>query len=200
MLSLVAKSKNDQNKLIETINHNEELQKTAVASLLERSDTRSWELAQQVSMVQSQLAELTKLELARKKLEADAQIEEISENRVALTNLLMDLFAQQSERRNQLIQTLRKMEGVKASGEDSGIFWMEQYQKLLDSKSHQLVEALRNVDSNLVNELFLNGVFHYMPLLADLFKSQERLENVTALDLSLVKHPEIFLQNLWAVT
>lgn len=51
-----------------------ELQKAALGTLLERNDSRSWGLLQQVSLVESQLAALTQIELDRRKLDLNEQV------------------------------------------------------------------------------------------------------------------------------
>jgi E3 ubiquitin-protein ligase LRSAM1 len=53
----------------------------------------------QVSLVESQVAALTAVEMERRKLEMSEQVKELSEKRVALSILLMDLLSQQAERR-----------------------------------------------------------------------------------------------------
>lgn len=61
-------------ELVETLCEDEELQKVMVSALLERSDTRTWSLIQQVNLVQLQLASLTNIELERRKDEMNQQI------------------------------------------------------------------------------------------------------------------------------
>lgn len=57
-----------------TIQQDEDLQKIAVAALLEKSDVRSWSLVQQVLLVEGQLAALTHIELDRRKLQLDQNL------------------------------------------------------------------------------------------------------------------------------
>lgn len=66
-------SDNDLRKseLVEKIEADNELQKAAVATLLERGDSRSWSLLQQVRLVESQLSALTAIEMDRRKLKMD---------------------------------------------------------------------------------------------------------------------------------
>lgn len=52
----------------------ENLQRAAVGALLERGDARSWGLIQQVKLVESQLAELTAIEMKRRKLQVIEQL------------------------------------------------------------------------------------------------------------------------------
>jgi E3 ubiquitin-protein ligase LRSAM1 len=66
----------DRNRsaVIEKITSDEVLQKSAVSKLIERNDSRSWALVEQVRIVESQLAALTIFELERKKLSIDEQM------------------------------------------------------------------------------------------------------------------------------
>jgi E3 ubiquitin-protein ligase LRSAM1 len=61
-------------ELIGRLQKDEELQCAAVAALLERSDARSWSLVHQVSLVESQLAALTAVEMERRKLQLSEQV------------------------------------------------------------------------------------------------------------------------------
>lgn len=55
-----------------------DLQKAAVATLLERGDARSWALLQQIRLVEHQLSMLTHIELDRKKLQMDQHMVGVS--------------------------------------------------------------------------------------------------------------------------
>lgn len=63
-----------KNELLQKLQDDDQLQKIAVGALLERSDARSWGLVQQVRLVESKLAELTLLEMDKRKLEIDEQV------------------------------------------------------------------------------------------------------------------------------
>lgn len=56
------------------LQENEELQMVMVGALLERGDSRSWGLIQQVRLVESQLGALTTIELDRRKLMMDEHL------------------------------------------------------------------------------------------------------------------------------
>lgn len=74
LAQIVHDQEKNRQDLIEQLRQDEVLQKAAVATLLERSDARSWSIVQQVNLVQSQLAALTTIELERKKLEINQQL------------------------------------------------------------------------------------------------------------------------------
>lgn len=117
-------------ELIAKLQEDSELQKALVGTLLERSDARSWSLTQQVRLVESQLGALTVIEMERKKLQMDQHLTDLCQKRTDLSYLLMDLLAQQKERRNQLLSTLQSMEDERNENIDD--FWLRQYQRLLD--------------------------------------------------------------------
>ncbi|EEB17632.1 ubiquitin ligase protein LRSAM1, putative [Pediculus humanus corporis] len=172
----------DENKgqLIQTLRDDNDLQKSAVISILEKSDASSWEIKKQILFIENKLAELTRLELAKRKLESDSQVVELSKNRVELTKMLMDLIERQENRRKELIQMIQKMEAIQAVNTDSNDYWLRQYEFLLHSKSYDLVKFLESVDSNLVYEFFINGVFQYLPLLKDVDLRSDKLNDITA--------------------
>ncbi|KAH1010837.1 hypothetical protein HUJ05_005079 [Dendroctonus ponderosae] len=173
-----------------------DLQKAAVSTLLERGDARSWGLLQQVRLVESQLGALTNIELDRKKLRMDEHINDLAEKRLNLSRLLTDLLAQQKERRAQLLSTLQIME--EHSAEDSEDFWLRQYQRLLEKYSkltrflwvpyvnsvvfrlpEGLSQAQRNIDPKLAEMLLANGVLHCLPFLAKLTQCQSNTKSIT---------------------
>lgn len=53
---------------------NEKVQKRAVEALIERNDSRSWGLIEQVRIIESQLATITQCEIVRKQLSADESL------------------------------------------------------------------------------------------------------------------------------
>ncbi|XP_019766529.2 E3 ubiquitin-protein ligase LRSAM1 isoform X1 [Dendroctonus ponderosae] len=154
-----------------------DLQKAAVSTLLERGDARSWGLLQQVRLVESQLGALTNIELDRKKLRMDEHINDLAEKRLNLSRLLTDLLAQQKERRAQLLSTLQIME--EHSAEDSEDFWLRQYQRLLEKLPEGLSQAQRNIDPKLAEMLLANGVLHCLPFLAKLTQCQSNTKSIT---------------------
>lgn len=66
----------DRNRqdIIDQVNCDEEIQKSAVAALIAKNDSRTWGLVEQVRIVESQLAALTTYEIERKKTNQDDQI------------------------------------------------------------------------------------------------------------------------------
>ncbi|XP_017780178.1 PREDICTED: E3 ubiquitin-protein ligase LRSAM1-like isoform X1 [Nicrophorus vespilloides] len=152
------------------------LQRVAVAALLERSDARSWSLVQQVKLIESQLASLTVIEMKRRKLELNHQLNDLAEKRINLSILLMDLLEQQGVRRSQLLETLQSLEDKKEQAED---FWLIQYQQLLDRMPDSIAEFQRKLNPSLIEALNIAGCIHYLPLLAKWSTSEDKLVHVT---------------------
>lgn len=64
----------DRAAIVSKITLDEELQKVAFATFIEKNDARTWGLIEQVRIVESQLASMTNCEIERKKLQLDDQI------------------------------------------------------------------------------------------------------------------------------
>lgn len=64
----------DRAAIASQITLDEELQKTAFATFIEKNDARTWGLIEQVRIVELQLASMTNCEIERKKLQLDDQI------------------------------------------------------------------------------------------------------------------------------
>ncbi|XP_052122220.1 E3 ubiquitin-protein ligase LRSAM1 isoform X3 [Frankliniella occidentalis] len=176
LLNAVDRHSSAQMELVQRLQKDEELQRAAVCSLLERSDARTWGLVQQVSLVEQQLAQLTALELQRRNHQLSEQLSDLAEKRTALSSLLVHLLQEQSLRREQLIHTLHEMERHR---QDSSDFWLHQYQRLLDSRPNRFIDKERVLDPLLANHLVLNGVVHCLPFLAQWMHDPDALINVT---------------------
>jgi E3 ubiquitin-protein ligase LRSAM1 len=138
-------------------------------------------MLQQVRLVESQLAALTFIEMDKRKLEIDHNLNDLSEKRIDLSCLLIDLLEQQKQRRAQLLSTLQTLEEFSCNSED---FWLKQYQRLLDKLPEGLSEAQKNIDPMLAQALLLNGVINCLPFLAKMTQCQYDVENITESDLS----------------
>ncbi|KAL0132518.1 hypothetical protein PUN28_000335 [Cardiocondyla obscurior] len=182
----LAQIMHDQEKsrqdLVDRLRQDEVLQKAAVAALLERSDTRSWSIIQQMNLVQSQLAALTNIELERRKLEINQQLNEIADKRVTLTAILIDLLEQQKNRRDQLLETINTIEQQRciSNMRRGSLFWLMQYQSLMEARPQGLLEML---EPTLVRHVAIAGALHCLPFLATLPSllpniSDEQLKNI----------------------
>ncbi|CAK9828859.1 E3 ubiquitin-protein ligase LRSAM1 [Anthophora retusa] len=167
LAQIVQDQEKDRQNLIDTLRQDEVLQKAAVAALLERSDARCWSIVQQVNLVQSQLAALTNIELERRKLEINQQLNEIAEKRVTLSTILMNLLEQQKHRRDQLLETINSIEQQRCitNSRRKSQFWLMQYQSLMEARPQGLLEMLEPM---LVRHVAIAGALHCLPFLASL--------------------------------
>lgn len=163
--------------LVEQLLEDQDIQKAIVASLLERTDTRSWSLNQEISLISSHLARLSVIEQEKKKLNIAYNYNELLHQRVHLINLLDDLFSQQNKRRQQLVDTLKDMETESCRSSD---FWLHSYQKLIDSAPKTLLDITKSLDPVLANYLLQEGVIHCLPFLVKFLFSGESLMAITS--------------------
>lgn len=98
-----------------------------------------------------------------------------------LSQVLMELLAQQDVRKRELIEMLTKMEDAR-EGERKD-FWLLQYQRLLDSQPEDL-DFDSTVDPELGLNFLTNGVVHCLPFLSRLWQDKSRtLQEITDDDL-----------------
>uniref|UniRef100_A0A1L8DSD9 Putative e3 ubiquitin-protein ligase lrsam1 n=1 Tax=Nyssomyia neivai TaxID=330878 RepID=A0A1L8DSD9_9DIPT len=170
---------NDRREIVTEINRDEELQKAAVATLIAKNDARSWGLVEQMRIVEGQLAAMSVFEMEKKKVATDEQIEDLSLKRINLTMILVDLLAQQEQRRQQLLDTLAYMENARDDRQD---FWLFHYQRLLDAQPEEL--EFQSVDPLLGYNFLVNGVVHCLPFLSRLWHNKGKaIEDITEEDL-----------------
>ncbi|XP_055608583.1 E3 ubiquitin-protein ligase LRSAM1-like [Uranotaenia lowii] len=164
----------DRNRqdVIDQINSDENIQKSAVAALIAKNDSRSWGLVEQVRIVESQLAALTTYEIERKKTNQDDQINNLTEQRLNLTYVLMDLLKQQDQRKQQLLETLRRIEHQK-EGEQTD-FWLMQYQNLLDRQPTEISNETASIDPILGYQFLENNVVHCLPFLSKIWQNRDK--------------------------
>lgn len=166
--------------LVQQLLEDEDLQKAMVASLIERVDSRSWSLNQEIALISAHLARLSVIEQEKKKLQISCNYNELLHQRMQLVNLLDDLLEQRNKRRKQLVDTLKEMENETVKTTD---FWLRNYQKLIDSAPKNLLEIGKQLDPVLANYLLQEGVIHCLPFLVKFLFSDKSLLNVTIDDL-----------------
>lgn len=167
LTQIMKNQERNRQDLIERLRKDEALQKAAVAALLELSDARSWSIVQQVNLVQSQLAALTNIELERRKLEMNQQLNDIADKRVTLSAILLDLLDQQEKRREELLDTIKHIEEYRDTNPTrrSSLFWLMQYQSLMEARPQGLLETL---EPTLVRHVAIAGALHCLPFLTTL--------------------------------
>lgn len=95
----------------------------------------------------------------------------MSEQRVTLTYILLDLLDQQKARRHELLDTLNCLESQRENEQRD--FWLLQYQKLLDSQPGEESFKSNSIDPMLGYNFLVNGVVHCIPFLSRLWQSHK---------------------------
>lgn len=107
---------------------------------------------------------------------------DLSEQRLKLTYVLLDLLDQQSKRKRELLDTLLCLESQRENEHQD--FWLLQYQKLLDSQPGDLSFRSTSIDPMLGYNFLVNGVVHCIPFLSRLWQSDNfNIEYITDSDL-----------------
>lgn len=172
----------NKTKAIVQICEDEDLQKRAVSKLIAINDSRTWSLVEQMRIVEAKLAEMTIVELQRKKKLNDSQLNDFADKRMQLTGILMSLMDQQELRKKELFDTLCAMESQRTSDQED--FWLLQYQRLLDSRPLEFSPKIASIDPVLGYHFLCNGVIHCLPFLQKLFNNMKLLiEDVNEDDL-----------------
>lgn len=78
------------------------------------------------------------------------------------------MLQQQSARKQELLNSIKFIELQKDDQQQD--FWLLQYQKLIDSQPKSLAYSSCNIDPQLGYQFLINGVIHYIPLLANVFQ------------------------------
>ncbi|XP_063702420.1 E3 ubiquitin-protein ligase LRSAM1-like [Culicoides brevitarsis] len=171
--------KYDQNRgsILDEVALNEEVQKSAVATLITKNDSRSWGLMEQIRILESELGKLTQLEIDKKKLHIDEHINDLANRRIEITYVLLDLMDQRDQRKRELIDTLNQMEAQRENRPD---FWLLQYQKLMDQQPAELSLQTSAIDPLLGFQFLTHGVVHCLPFLSKIWQdSQTELQDIS---------------------
>lgn len=107
---------------------------------------------------------------------------DLSEQRIKLTYILLDLLDQQAARKKELCDTLVCLELQKEREQQD--FWLLQYQKLLDAQPTELSLKSSTIDPLLGYYFLINEVVHCIPFLSKLWQSTVcNIEDITDDDL-----------------
>ncbi|KAI4795164.1 hypothetical protein KUCAC02_031599 [Chaenocephalus aceratus] len=182
----------DKSKAIAHILQEEEMQKAAFQALQLQKDAVHGYIRNQIKLIETELKQLTRLEIKRRTLDAENLQEVLVEQRTALSDLLQQLLKQKEQREQELRQVLAEMERKSASTQQN--YWMIQYQRLLDAKPLSLRMQEAGVEKELVNLLCKLSAQHYLPIMAHHRVTTERLRHMTASDLKKLGISEIGIQ------
>uniref|UniRef100_A0A9L0TSW9 E3 ubiquitin-protein ligase LRSAM1 n=1 Tax=Equus caballus TaxID=9796 RepID=A0A9L0TSW9_HORSE len=183
----------DQNKAISQILQESAMQKAAFEALQAKKDLMLQRLRSQIKLIETELLQLTQLELKRKSLDTEALQEMISEQRWALSNLLQQLLKEKTQREEELREILMELEAKSETKQEN--YWLIQYQRLLNQKPLSLKLQEEGMERPLAALLVELSAEHYLPIFAHHRISLDMLGRMSPEDLAKVGVTEAGLQH-----
>uniref|UniRef100_A0A669Q439 Leucine rich repeat and sterile alpha motif containing 1 n=1 Tax=Phasianus colchicus TaxID=9054 RepID=A0A669Q439_PHACC len=175
----------DQNKAVSQILQQSEMQKAAFEALQVKKDLMHRQIRNQIKLIETELLQLTQLELKRQELDTETLQGVIMEQRRALGYLLQQLLKEKKQREEELQQILLEMEAKSETKQEN--YWLIQYQRLLNQKPLSLKLQEEGLEKQLVNLLIELSAEQYVPVFAHHRISLEVLNTMTASDLEKVR-------------
>ncbi|NWT71078.1 LRSM1 ligase, partial [Prunella himalayana] len=182
----------DQNKAVSQILQQIEMQKTAFEALQVKKDLMHRQIRNQIKLIETELLQLTQLELKRQELDTEMLQEAVTEQRRALGCLLQQLLKEKKQREEELQQILLEMEAKSETKQEN--YWLIQYQRLLNQKPLSLKLQEKGLEQQLVTLLLELSAEQYVPLFAHHRMSLETLSTMSASDLEKLGVTEAGLQ------
>ncbi|NXJ54101.1 LRSM1 ligase, partial [Spizaetus tyrannus] len=182
----------DQNKAISQILQQIEMQKAAFEALQVKKDLMHRQIRNQIKLIETELLQLTQLELKRQELDTETLQGTITEQRQALGYLLQQLLKEKKQREEELRQILLEMEAKSETKQEN--YWLIQYQRLLNQKPLSLKLQEEGLEQQLVNLLIELSAEQYVPVFAHHRISLQALSTMTASDLEKIGVTETGLQ------
>uniref|UniRef100_A0A8C3LJU1 Leucine rich repeat and sterile alpha motif containing 1 n=1 Tax=Chrysolophus pictus TaxID=9089 RepID=A0A8C3LJU1_CHRPC len=182
----------DQNKAVSQILQQSEMQKAAFEALQVKKDLMHRQIRNQIKLIETELLQLTQLELKRQELDTETLQGVIMEQRQTLGYLLQQLLKEKKQREEELQQILLEMEAKSETKQEN--YWLIQYQRLLNQKPLSLKLQEEGLEKQLVNLLIELSAEQYVPVFAHHRISLEVLSTMTASDLEKMGIAETGLQ------
>ncbi|XP_047379829.1 E3 ubiquitin-protein ligase LRSAM1 isoform X2 [Sciurus carolinensis] len=183
----------DQNKAISQILQESAMQKAAFEALQVQKDLMHRQIRNQIRLIETELLQLTQLELKRKSLDAEALQEMVSEQRWALSSLLQQLLKEKKQREEELREILTELEAKSETKREN--YWLIQYQRLLNQKPLSLKLQEEGMERQLVALLVELSAEHYLPIFAHHRISLDMLSHMSPGDLAKMGVSEAGLQH-----
>ncbi|XP_016019193.2 E3 ubiquitin-protein ligase LRSAM1 isoform X1 [Rousettus aegyptiacus] len=183
----------DQNKAISQILQESAMQKAAFEALQVKKDLMHRQIRNQIKLIETELLQLTQLELKRKSLDTEALQEMVSEQRWALSSLLQQLLKEKAQREEELREILTELEAKSETKQEN--YWLIQYQRLLDQKPLSLKLQAEGMERQLAALLVELSAEHYLPIFAHHRLSLDTLSRMSPGDLAKVGVSEAGLQH-----
>merc|ERR1711971_1319327 len=154
--------------------------------------SQATEIQDQLAMVQNELAALTMVEMKKRNLKVEFEMEMMKDKRDKLTQLLMDLMERQKQRAEDLQRMMGEMETTRVEEQEN--YWLIQYQKLLDSKPKGLEEAEGSMDPKVKQLLVDCGAEELVPVFAKKKVTYKEVAFLTEVDLKQMGISSEFLR------
>ncbi|CAH6788936.1 Lrsam1 [Phodopus roborovskii] len=183
----------DQSKAISHILQESVMQKAAFEALQVKKDLAHRQIRNQIRLIETELLQLTQLELKRKSLDTETLQEMVSEQRWALSNLLQQLLKEKKQREEELHDILVELEAKSETKQEN--YWLIQYQRLLNQKPLSLKLQEEGMERQLVTLLVELSAEHYLPIFAHHRISLDMLSRMSPGDLAKVGVSEAGLQH-----
>ncbi|KAL5012900.1 hypothetical protein ScPMuIL_011451 [Solemya velum] len=149
---------------LEQLRKQEQLQKEAFEALQLQKDAKHNRISNQIALVEEELAELTLVEIEKRSLRMEEELNRLAEKRIALIDLLTQLLSQQENRQAELRKRLQEMEQQRMDGQTD--YWMVQYQRLMDRKPQSLIDQEKQIEIAVLKILEKANANEYIPLFA----------------------------------
>nr|XP_033816189.1 E3 ubiquitin-protein ligase LRSAM1 isoform X2 [Geotrypetes seraphini] len=183
----------DQNKAISHILQESVIQKAAFEALQLKKDLMHRQIRNQIKLIETELLQLTQLELRRQELDTEILQEVIIEQRRALGYLLQHLLKEKQQREKELQELLLEMDAKNEAKQEN--YWLIQYQRLLNQKPLSLKLQESGLEKELVTILIKLSAVKYLPVFAHHRISLDVLKGMTPNDLQKIGVNETGLQH-----
>ncbi|XP_012876850.1 PREDICTED: E3 ubiquitin-protein ligase LRSAM1 isoform X2 [Dipodomys ordii] len=183
----------DQNKAISQILQESAMQKAAFEALQVKKDLMHRQIRNQIRLIETELLQLTQLELKRKSLDTEALQEMVSQQRWALSSLLQQLLKEKKQREEELQDILMELEAKSETKQEN--YWLIQYQRLLNQKPLSLKLQEGSLERPLAALLVELSAEHYLPIFAHHRISLDMLCHMSPGDLAKMGVSEAGLQH-----
>lgn len=162
--SLIHFKNAEHRKMVSDLAQQDELQKAAFQALLISQDAANQRIQQQISLIESELAQITAAEILQRAQRTEHEFSVVADQRIALSALLSQLLEERDKRRAELKKRLVEMEQERENGQHD--FWLVQYQRLLDWKPQSLIDKESQLEISVKEILISAGAEDYVPKFA----------------------------------
>ncbi|CAH1786507.1 unnamed protein product [Owenia fusiformis] len=189
----LSQTSHKQNKFVEYLQDQEKLQKAAFEALQMSKDAKHKRVTEQIDLIEQELAQLSLVEVERRRMKMDFEMNIIAEKRIQLACLLVQLLEERDKRQAELNKRLAEMEQQRLN--DQKDYWLVQYQRLMDRKPQSLLDEESSLELAVVDILVQAKADDYIPLFSRHRITIETLLQMTENDLKSMGVHELGVRN-----